>query len=317
MLLRLQPYDLNVTYKPGKEISMGDALSRAHLPDAVPDIEPVMVNMINFIAVTPTRYKQFQECTADELNELHAVILKGWPDTKQETPHAIRMYWTVRDELSVSDGVVDKGMRIVVPPSIRPDILAQIHESHLGITKCKQRAREALFSAGMTQQIERLVSYYSKLIKVDKLENLSSAATINALNCQMSRHGIAEQLRSHNGTQFASREFAFYCKDDHIDNYTSSPAFPQSNGAAEWAVQFAKRLWHKCTDKHLALLDYRTTSLENCHLSPAQICMSRRPRNKLPIARELLRPTAYDVTKVRRSLDQEKERQRHYHDTHV
>ena len=45
--------------------------------------------------------------------------------------------------------------------------------------------------------------------------------------------------------------------------------------------------------------------------------MSRRPRNKLPIARELLRPTAYDVTKVRRSLDQEKERQRHYHDTHV
>ena len=41
--------------------------------------------------------------------------------------------------------------------------------------------------------------------------------------------------------------------------------------------------------------------------------MSRRPRNKLPIAREFLRPTAYDVTKVRRSLGEEKERQRHYH----
>ena len=96
MLLRLQPYDLNVTYKPGKEISMGDALSRAHLPVAVPNIEPVMVNMINLIAVTPSRYKQFQECTADELSELHAMILKGWPDTKQETPHAFRMYWTIR-----------------------------------------------------------------------------------------------------------------------------------------------------------------------------------------------------------------------------
>ena len=53
------------------------------------------------------------------------------------------------------------------------------------------------------------------------------------------------------------------------------------------------------------------TPLESCHLSPAQLCMSRRPRNKLPIARELL------PTKVRRSLDQEKERQRHYQDTHV
>ena len=152
MLLRLQPYDLNVTYKPGKEIPMGDALSRAHLPVAVPDIEPVMVNMINFIAVTPSQYKQFQEYTADELNELHAVTLKGWPDT----PHAIKMYWTIRDELSVSDGVVYKCMRIVVPPSMRSNMLAQIYESHLGITKCKQRAREALFWARMTQQIEQI-----------------------------------------------------------------------------------------------------------------------------------------------------------------
>ena len=63
MLVRLLPYDLNVTYKPGKEFPMGDALSRAHLPDIVNDIEPVMVNMIKFIAVTPTRYKQCQECT--------------------------------------------------------------------------------------------------------------------------------------------------------------------------------------------------------------------------------------------------------------
>ena len=57
-------------------IPMGDALSRAHLPDAVPDIEPVMVNIINFIAVAPTRYDQLQECTADGLNELHAIIQK-------------------------------------------------------------------------------------------------------------------------------------------------------------------------------------------------------------------------------------------------
>ena len=68
MLLRLHPYNLNVTYNPGKEIPMGDALSRAHLPDAVLDIEPVMVNIINLIAVTPIRHRQFQECTADELN---------------------------------------------------------------------------------------------------------------------------------------------------------------------------------------------------------------------------------------------------------
>ena len=146
-------------------------------------------------------------------------------------------------------------MRIVVPPSMRPNMLAQIHESHLGITKCKQRAREALFWPGMTQQIENLVSdcaacntyqnkqhaetlrpmrtpdlpwvevatdifewersnylvtvdYYSKFIEVDKLENLSSAATIDALKSQMSRHGIAEKLRSDNGSRLANLRFS-------------------------------------------------------------------------------------------------------------
>ena len=124
------------------------------------------------------------------------------------------------------------------------------------------------------------MDYYSKFTEAGKLENFSSAATIDPLKCQMSRHGISEKLRSDNGTQFASREFALFCKDYQIDHYTSSP---QSNGAAEQAAQIVKRLWRKCTDKHSALLDYRTTPLESCHLSPAQLCMSRRPRHKLPI----------------------------------
>ena len=54
------------------------------------------VIMVYLIAITPTRYKQFQECTADELNELHAMSVKGWPDTKQETPRGSRtLYLTV------------------------------------------------------------------------------------------------------------------------------------------------------------------------------------------------------------------------------
>ena len=117
MLLRLQPYDLEVTYKPGKDVPFGDALSRSNLPEAVPDMEPLSVNMMYValdIPVTAERYAQFQTCTAGELNELHAMIMKGWLDTKYEVPHAIRDYWNVRDQLSVLDGIIYKGMRIVV-----------------------------------------------------------------------------------------------------------------------------------------------------------------------------------------------------------
>ena len=86
------------------------------------------------------------------------MILKGWPDTIEETPHCIRPYWTTKDELSVADGIIYKGMIIVVPPSMRSDMLAQIHEFHLGVTKCKQRAREALYWPGINQQIENIVN---------------------------------------------------------------------------------------------------------------------------------------------------------------
>ena len=106
---------------------MGDALIRANLPDA------------------------------NELYQLYQVVMKGWPDTKDELPHSVRQYWTVRDELSVSDGIIYKGMRILVPPSLRPEMLRQFHETHLGINKCKRRALEAQYWPGMGQQIEDMV----------------------------------------------------------------------------------------------------------------------------------------------------------------
>ena len=360
MLLRLQPYDLEVQYKCGTDIPIGDTLSRANLPNAEPDTEPIMVNMTQFISVTPSRYQDFQQRTANELNELHSMILKGWPDTRSETPHSIREYWTHRDELSVSDGIVYKGMRIVVPPSLRATMLEQIHESHLGIIKCKERAREVMFWPGMSQQIEHLVQdcalcqqyqnkqhcetmkstphpdlpwtqvasdlfefegeqyllivdYYSRYITTDKLVDQSSSATIDCLKAQFSQHGIPQELRTDNGPQFSSAEFMKFCQDYQITHITSSPHFPQSNGEAERAVQTVKRLWKKCKDKHLALLDYRTTSIAGINLSPAQLLMGRRPRNKLPTRYQLLEPSPVNSKQVKQCFTKQKQMQEKYH----
>ena len=143
------------------------------------------------------------------------------------------------------------------------------------------------------------VDYMSKFIEVDKLQDMSSASTIDALKRQFSVHGLPEVLRSDNGPQYASREFQEFCGKFNITHVKSSPAFPQSNGEAERAVQTVKRMWTKSSDKYMALLDYRTTPLESCGLSPAQLCMSRRPRNCLPIAKNLLMPKPYDIKEVK------------------
>ena len=158
-MLRLQQYDLTVKYKDGKNIPVGDALSRAVRPDPdEPEFPPVTVNTVDFIAVSPKRYRQFQDCTLHGLHELHQVILKGWPDTRKEAPHGVREYWNFQDELGVADGIILKGMRIVVPPSLHQEMPTEIHETHMGITKCTERAREALFWSGMTTDIENTVN---------------------------------------------------------------------------------------------------------------------------------------------------------------
>lgn len=59
--------------------------------------------------------------------------------------------------LSVTDGIVCKGMKIVIPPSLRSHMLKLIHESHLGIVKCKHRAREVFYWPAMNTAIEKVV----------------------------------------------------------------------------------------------------------------------------------------------------------------
>uniref|UniRef100_A0A3B3HY91 Gypsy retrotransposon integrase-like protein 1 n=1 Tax=Oryzias latipes TaxID=8090 RepID=A0A3B3HY91_ORYLA len=362
MRLRLQWYDITVRYRRGKDMELPDTLSRAQLSDKTPEAGGLeCVSMINFLSVSEEKYTELQTRTNNELSLLQQVIQHGWPEHRREVPTPVQPYWDSRSQLVVTDGIVYKGMRIVVPPTMQTDMLRLIHQSHLGMVKSKQRAREVLYWPGMSAEIENmirscpkcaevqnrlpklplmptetpelpfevvgsdlfefedkhyivLVDYYSKFIEADKLKDQRSSTTIEALKTQFSRHGIPAILRTDNGPQYTSAEFKEFCQSYGIQHKTSSPHTPHSNGEAERAVQTVKRLWSKAKDKYLALLDYRTTPLESVGLSPAQLLMGRRPRNNLPTARALLKPTSYDSNKVKWLLDKTKHIQKHYHD---
>ena len=110
--------------------------------------------MLERISISEPKYAEHQQKTANKLHELYGRIRAGWPETKQKVPHSIQEYWESRYELVVLDGEIYRGMKIMVPPSMRPAMLAFIHGTHLGIVKYKQRAREALNWPGMSPQIE-------------------------------------------------------------------------------------------------------------------------------------------------------------------
>lgn len=139
---------------------IADTLSRAFINETkeqlMPDIE---VNSISYLPISPEQYERFQQATQDDLDlqTLQAVVKSGWPDTKENLPKSTYPYWPFRDEITCIDGLMFKGHKIIVPSRLQKEMLDRIHSSHLGVVKCKSRARESLFWPGMTSSIQEVV----------------------------------------------------------------------------------------------------------------------------------------------------------------
>ena len=148
-------------YCPGKQLVLADTLSRAFLQDDDTLEENFDVNSLSNMPISDQKLAQLQEATDNDpqLKQLSAIIKVGWPSNKQDVPKECLPFWNCRDELSVYDHIVFKGERIVVPKKLQSEMLQHIHSSHLGIEKCKRRARDVLFWPGMTSQIQDIVSH--------------------------------------------------------------------------------------------------------------------------------------------------------------
>ena len=126
------------------------------------------------------------------------------------------------------------------------------------------------------------VDYFSRYPEVQQLTTTSSAAVISASKAVFARHGIPETVRSDNGPQYSSHEFARFASAYEFKHITSSPRFPQSNGQVERMVKTVKSMLKRSQDPYLALLSYRATPLPWCDLSPAELSMGRRIRTPIP-----------------------------------
>jgi hypothetical protein len=161
MMLRIQGYDITVTYKKGKEMYLADTLSRAYLNSSEnTQGEFEHVNMVRFLSIGDERLSKLKEETEkdDNLQKLKTVIMRGWPNDKHQVPAELMPYYSFRDEMTVQDGLLFKGERVVVPLSLRSEMKMALHLTHTGIEGCLKRARESLFWPGMTSEIRQYIS---------------------------------------------------------------------------------------------------------------------------------------------------------------
>lgn len=165
MLLRLQKYSIEIKYVPGRLMYVADTLSRAPTDDACDektgsDIDVHVNALYDSVNFSSDKLKKIKEETDKEpgLGNVRQYCLKGWPHTKNILESEAKPYWGIKEELHVIKGIVFRGNRVVIPTSLRKEMLHRIHEGHLGIEKCKYRARDVMWWPGMSAQVEALVA---------------------------------------------------------------------------------------------------------------------------------------------------------------
>ncbi|CAB0007910.1 unnamed protein product [Nesidiocoris tenuis] len=60
-------------------------------------------------------------------------------------------------QYSIKDGVILRGERVIIPESLQPHILAELHSTHIGIVRMKALARNYCFWKGIDRDIEDTV----------------------------------------------------------------------------------------------------------------------------------------------------------------
>ena len=128
----------------------------------------VAVNLImSNLPVSSTEIELIHEETSKDptLSLLRHYIHMGWPNDHRILPQELHTSWNYREDLSMENGLITKGARLLIPSTLRRKVLEQIHNRHLGIEEYMLKARDCIvFWPGISNDIH----------ETGKMWNLSS-----------------------------------------------------------------------------------------------------------------------------------------------
>ena len=161
MRLKIAGLPYVVKYCKGSLNVSADCLSRAPVDDSSENFDSELkaaeISFIQSMAVSDNKLSLIiSEQKKDPiLSRVRNFCLEGWP---RKIPISVQQFSAVSSELCIINDVLCKSNRIVIPGSLRIDTLNRIHEGHLGIIKCLEKARSCVWWPGITRHIKDRIS---------------------------------------------------------------------------------------------------------------------------------------------------------------
>ena len=161
--LRLMRFKYTISHVPGKDLSVADALSRAPLSEVdeslfAQEVDAYVRSIVDYLPISETRLKQVLQSQEEDpvCQRIKDYCRNGWPPHNQ-VDVAVKPYYQAASELTMYQDLLMRGNQILIPSTMRKEILTQIHTGHQGITKCRERARQSVWWPGINRDLGDLI----------------------------------------------------------------------------------------------------------------------------------------------------------------
>ena len=144
----LSGFDYTLEHRKSEAHANADYFSRNPLPlpeaqiKRIDSDDAVMAETINWILCDTVTYDDIKRETASD--PVLSKILKGYDQSSDIE------YWVFQD-------IVFYGNRVCIPQALQKAMLAELHSTHIGITKMKSLARQYCYWKGIDADIEKMV----------------------------------------------------------------------------------------------------------------------------------------------------------------